>query len=170
MVMPARPSRRIRRSRCRRTYLRVDRWGPKVVVWVEVAGWWCLSLFLIRRVTPPSLPGMTPMACHTESVPGFQFVVSCHSCEIVDYMACSNRCGKRTLLAIWPSFCPKSVDCGYTSNADTYLAAVDVPQVEGVARELDAVGPLDKRCAVSLCPQSVPNPTSSCPADAITHW
>jgi hypothetical protein len=45
------------------TYLRVDREGPKVLVWVEAAGWWCLSLFLVRRVTPPSGPGMTPIAC-----------------------------------------------------------------------------------------------------------
>jgi hypothetical protein len=53
----------------RKTYLRVDRWGPKVVVWVERAGWWCLSLFLTRRVTPPSLPGMTPMACSRRQHP-----------------------------------------------------------------------------------------------------
>jgi hypothetical protein len=45
------------------TYLRVDRWEPKVLVWMEAAGWWCLSLFLIRRVTPPSLPGTRPIAC-----------------------------------------------------------------------------------------------------------
>lgn len=43
--------------------MRVDRLGPKVVVWMADAGWWCLSAFLTRRVTPPSLPGMTPMAC-----------------------------------------------------------------------------------------------------------
>jgi hypothetical protein len=42
-----------------------------------------------------------------------------------------------------------------SSYAETtaYLAAVQVPQVEGVARELHAICPLDKRCAVSLCPQ-----------------
>lgn len=44
------------------TYLRVDLLGPKVVVWMADAGWWCLSAFLVRRVTPPSLPGMTPIA------------------------------------------------------------------------------------------------------------
>jgi hypothetical protein len=39
------------------------------------------------------------------------------------------------------------------AQTTTYLAAVQVPQVEGVARELHAVRPLDKGCAVSLCPQ-----------------
>lgn len=31
-----------------------------------------------------------------------------------------------------------------------YLAAVDVPQVKRIARELHTIGPLDKRRAVSL--------------------
>jgi hypothetical protein len=48
-------------------------------------------------------------------------------------------------------------------QTETYLAAVDAPQVKRVARELNTVRPLDKRCAVSLCPQSVPNPKSSLP-------
>jgi hypothetical protein len=36
------------------------------------------------------------------------------------------------------------------------LAAVQVPQVQRVARELDTVRPLDKRSAVSLCVSSTP--------------
>jgi hypothetical protein len=55
-------------------------------------------------------------------------------------------------------------------NTNTYLAAVDAPQVERVARELDAICPLDKRCAVSLCPQSVPDSRNSSSIFAITHW
>jgi hypothetical protein len=66
--------------------------------------------------------------------------------------------GGRTLLAMEPSFCLKSANCSRISLRETYLAAVNVPQVERVARELHAVRPLDKRCAVSLCPQSAPNP------------
>ena len=65
----------------------------------------------------------------------------------------------RAVVPCWRSG-PHSVACQpiepIFTAFPTYLAAVDVPQVEGVARELHAVGPLDKRCAVSLCPQSVP--------------
>jgi hypothetical protein len=38
---------------------------------------------------------------------------------------------------------------------NAYLAAVDAPQVEGIARERDAVRPLHHSGAVALCPQSV---------------
>jgi hypothetical protein len=44
------------------TYLREPLEAPKVVVWVERAGWWCLSAFLTSRVTPPFSEGMTPTA------------------------------------------------------------------------------------------------------------
>jgi hypothetical protein len=44
------------------TYLREPLEAPKVEVWREVAGWWCLSAFLTRRVTPPFSEETTPMA------------------------------------------------------------------------------------------------------------
>jgi hypothetical protein len=50
-----------------------------------------------------------------------------------------------------------------------YLAAVDAPQVEGIAREGDAVRPLHHRGAVALCPQSVAIPQlSRLPAPSLT--
>jgi hypothetical protein len=40
---------------------------------------------------------------------------------------------------------------GLVGDLALVLAAVDVPQVKRVAGELDTVGTLDERCAVSLC-------------------
>lgn len=66
--------------------------------------------------------------------------------------------GSRTLLAIEPSFCAESADAVQTSKLHAYLAAVEVPQVKRVARELDAICPLDERGAASLCRLSTPIP------------
>jgi hypothetical protein len=72
-------------------------------------------------------------------------------------------------LAIWPSFCVKSVNYPRILATSAYLAAVDAPQVEGIARERDTVRPLNHRGAVALCPQSVANPPSSrLPAQSLT--
>jgi hypothetical protein len=74
------------------------------------------------------------------------------------------RCigNKRTLLAIWPSFY-YVLAITFNCYVNAYLAAVAVPQVKRVARKLHAIRPLDKRCAVSLCPQSVANPQDTPP-------
>lgn len=107
------------------TYLRELLAAPKVVVEVARAGWWCLSAFLTRRVTPPFSEAMTPMAC-LES-------------------ACRSQV----------FFSPGVIHL--VGNLALVLAAVDVPQVQRVAGELDAVGPLDEGGAVALgdCPGEV---------------
>lgn len=75
-----------------------------------------------------------------------------HSCLAQSKMAAS-----RTLFAIEPSFCAVSADMlEFSPEPVAYLAAVDVPQVKRVARELDAVRPLDERGAASLCQLSTP--------------
>lgn len=50
-------------TKLQETYLRVDVLEPKVEDWISEAGLFCRSFFLVKRVTPPSLAGCTPMAC-----------------------------------------------------------------------------------------------------------
>lgn len=69
------------------TYLREPLEAPKVVVWVERAGWWCLSAFLTRRVMPPFSAETTPMACLNQHVSSSR-----------------STAALLTLSAIWPSF------------------------------------------------------------------
>lgn len=64
--------------------------------------------------------------------------------------------GGCTLLAIEPSFCAQLANALQSAASAAYLAAVDVPQVKRVARELDAICPLDERGAASLCGLSTP--------------
>jgi hypothetical protein len=144
------------------TYLRVDLLGPKLVVWREEAGWWCLSAFLTRRVIPPSLAGMTPMAYSNNQ---YHVPVSLRVA-----LGAFVAGGIRTLLAMEPSFCAQLVGCLQDSLPlpITYLAAVHSPQVKRVARELHTIRPLDERRAASLCISSIPllSPRTHLP----THW
>jgi hypothetical protein len=138
-----------------KTYLRVEREEPKVLVWVEAAGWWCLSLFLIRRVTPPSAPGMTPIACCriVSAMNWFARFCECSICSVSRVCGVvGSVCGN---VPCW-QWIPHSISTSQPIAPKqpvhrTYLAAVQVLEVQRVARERNAIRPLDKSRAVSLC-------------------
>lgn len=112
-----------------------------MVVWVEEAGWWCLSAFLTRSLTPPFSAATTPTA----------------------YWIISPVPKTTTIPQIKPppqegdSLVPGLCSAHLLGNLALVLAAVDVAEVQRVAAELDTVGALDQSGAVALgdCPGEV---------------
>jgi hypothetical protein len=110
------------------------------------AGLLALPFLLVRRTTPPSSPGMTPIAYSDMLVP-FAIIVS----SLVSVYTSGSE--KAYLVGDQALILPRISGLLQVGKRHAYLAVVLVPQVERVARERHTAGlrPLDEGGAVAAC-------------------